>query len=93
MTKWVQELSNKHDALFQMNGGTLHVNVGNSPHCGYPAIMEYVKTAGEPLPLSPERMKQIEILIIQAKYKQQKHGNYWNVPSSLSECPIDLASN
>ena len=67
MTATAQKLLNEHDELFQMHGGTLRTKKGNNLRCGYPAIMAYVKKTNEPLPLTPERMKQIELQIILAK--------------------------
>ena len=63
MTATTQKLSNQHDELFQMHGGTLKIKKGKEPRCGYPAIMNYVKKTNEPLPLTPERITQIEVLI------------------------------
>jgi len=67
MTATAQKLSNEHDELFQMHGGTLRAKKGSDLRCGYPAIMAYVKKTNEPLPLTPERMKQIESQIILAE--------------------------
>ena len=63
MTTIAQKLSNQHDELFQIHGGTLQVKKDSDLRCGYPAVMAYVKKTNEPLPLTPERMKQIEMQI------------------------------
>ena len=43
MTTIAQKLSNQHDELFLMHGGTLRIRKDTEPRCGYPAIMAYVK--------------------------------------------------
>ena len=66
MTNKARELSNKHDELFQKHEGTLCTKSGDAPRCGYPAIMDFVRKTGESLPLTPERMRQIEAYIAKA---------------------------
>ena len=63
MTTTAKKLSNQHDEFFQKYGGTLHAKKDTGPGCNYPAIIAYVKKINEPLPLTPERMRQIEIQI------------------------------
>jgi len=63
MTARAVRLCDEHDRLFQKYGGTLSKSKAPNPRCGYPAIMEYVRKNNESLPLSLERMKQIEMLL------------------------------
>jgi len=67
MTTTAQKLSNQHDELFLMHRGTLRSEKGSDLRCGYPALMAFVKKNNESLPLTPERMKQIEAQIILSK--------------------------
>jgi len=55
--------SQEHDKLFQMYGGTLHISKVAEPRCGYRAIVRYAIKENESMPLSPERMKEIEMLL------------------------------
>jgi len=67
MTTTAQKLSNQHDELFLIHGGTLQIRKDTEPRCGYPAVIAYVKKTNEPLPLTQERMKQIEAQVAQAR--------------------------
>jgi len=55
--------SNEHDRLFMKYGGTLSMSKVDEPRCGIRAIYEYAKKTGEPLPMSPERAKEIETIL------------------------------
>ena len=63
MTAETIKHSNEHDRLFQKYGGTLSYTKVAEPKCGYRAIISYARKANEPLPLSPERTREIELLL------------------------------
>ena len=54
----------EHDNLFQKYGGTLYNKREAEPKCGYRAIIKYAREINEPLPLSPERVTEIEAILL-----------------------------
>ena len=62
--------SEEHDNLFLKYGGTLINKRGAEPKSGFRAVIRYVRETGESLPLSPDRMNEIDALLLSKRKAQ-----------------------
>jgi len=60
----------EHDNLFEKYGGTLSNKKVKEPRSGFRAVIEYVRTTGESLPLSADRMYEIDAILLSKRKAQ-----------------------